>query len=98
MTKNKNLIKQANKLPNKPGIYTWINVKGKPVYIGSAKKSLKKRAKEHVKKGKSHLPEQFLTDAKTVAYKVVQIPKDVKQLEKITVRAYNPTYNKNKFY
>lgn len=95
--KESSVFKKANKLPVKPGLYAWLDADGQPIYIGKAK-NIRKRAKQHITKGKSTKDVQkFREEAEQPVYKFVQQPGYLDKLEKIAVRAYKPKYNDRDF-
>jgi excinuclease ABC subunit C len=95
--KKKTLLKKVKKLPAKRGLYTWLDENGHPIYIGKAK-NVRRRAKQHLIKGESTKDVDKITkEACQPAFKYVQQPGYLDKLEKIAVRAYQPTYNKNDF-
>ena len=47
------LIEKVRKLPGEPGVYRFLDKKGKIIYIGKAK-SLKKRVSSYFLKGRKH--------------------------------------------
>lgn len=96
-TKKKSLFQKSTKLPGKPGLYTWLDHNGLPIYIGKAN-NIRKRAKQHITKGKSTKDvEAFRKKAVSPAFKYVQQPGYMEKLEKIAVRTYRPEFNSNLF-
>lgn len=96
-TTKKKLFKKAQKLPGKPGLYTWLDENGIPIYIGKAN-NIRKRAKQQITKGKSTKDvDDFRSKAVSPAFKYVQQPGYMEKLEKIAVRTYRPEFNSNLF-
>ena len=92
--KRKKLLRKTNKLPNKLGVYAWLNKDGKPVYIGRSN-NVKERTKTHIETNKSGKkdPQQIARDVSRVVYKYTQTPGDARKQESMAIRAYKPKYN-----
>lgn len=81
-------------LPDKPGVYQYVDAEGKILYVGKAK-SLKKRVssyfnKEHLDSGKTRVLVSKIVDIKTI---VVDTELDALLLENNLIKKYLPRYN-----
>ena len=80
-------------LPDKPGIYQYLNTEGTIIYVGKAK-NLKKRvysyfSKEH-EPGKTRVLVSKIAD---IRYIVVNTEEDALLLENNLIKKYKPRYN-----
>ena len=80
-------------LPEKPGIYQYLNAEGTIIYVGKAK-NLKKRvysyfSKEH-EPGKTRVLVSKIAD---IRYIVVNTEEDALLLENNLIKKYKPRYN-----
>lgn len=80
-------------LPEKPGIYQYLNMEGTIIYVGKAK-NLKKRvysyfSKEH-EPGKTRVLVSKIAD---IRYIVVNTEEDALLLENNLIKKYKPRYN-----
>ena len=80
-------------LPEKPGIYQYLNTEGTIIYVGKAK-NLKKRvysyfSKEH-EPGKTRVLVSKIAD---IRYIVVNTEEDALLLENNLIKKYKPRYN-----
>ena len=80
-------------LPEKPGIYQYLNTEGTIIYVGKAK-NLKKRvysyfSKEH-EPGKTRILVSKIAD---IRYIVVNTEEDALLLENNLIKKYKPRYN-----
>ena len=80
-------------LPEKPGIYQYLNIEGTIIYVGKAK-NLKKRvysyfSKEH-EPGKTRILVSKIAD---IRYIVVNTEEDALLLENNLIKKYKPRYN-----
>lgn len=80
-------------LPEKPGIYQYLNSEGTIIYVGKAK-NLKKRvysyfSKEH-EPGKTRVLVSKIVD---IRYIVVNTEEDALLLENNLIKKYKPRYN-----
>ncbi|MEZ5174328.1 MAG: excinuclease ABC subunit UvrC, partial [Bacteroidia bacterium] len=81
-------------LPDKPGVYQYLNNEGTIIYVGKAK-SLKKRVssyftKEHYDSGKTRVLVSKIADIQTI---VVDTELDALLLENNLIKKYQPRYN-----
>lgn len=81
-------------LPDKPGVYQYLNNEGTIIYVGKAK-SLKKRVssyftKEHYDSGKTRVLVSKIADIQTI---VVDTELDALLLENNLIKKYLPRYN-----
>lgn len=93
-TKNSEYLKGiVDNLPEKPGIYQYLNTEGIIIYVGKAK-NLKKRvysyfSKEH-EPGKTRVLVSKIAD---IRYIVVNSEEDALLLENNLIKKYKPRYN-----
>ena len=90
---NKYLKGIVANLPEKPGIYQYLNAEGTIIYVGKAK-NLKKRvysyfSKEH-EPGKTRVLVSKIAD---IRYIVVNTEEDALLLENNLIKKYKPRYN-----
>jgi excinuclease ABC subunit C len=84
----------VNHLPQKPGVYQFLNDQGKIIYVGKAK-NLKKRVSSYFAKinsisGKVQMLVRKIADIK---YIVVETEQDALLLENNLIKKYQPHYN-----
>lgn len=80
-------------LPNRPGIYQYLNEKGKIIYVGKAK-NLKKRVSSYF--NKKHEPGKtrvLVRNIRDIKYFVVNTEEDALLLENNLIKKYQPRYN-----
>lgn len=79
------------KIPDSPGVYWFLNEKGKVLYVGKAK-NLKSRVKsyKHVKGGKA---KELVQKSETVKYKITDSEFEAILLEAELIKLYKPFYN-----
>lgn len=95
--KRKFLLSRLKKLPQSPGLYTWLDANGQPLYIGRAK-NIRRRAKQHLDGTRDKKKtDSIVNGAADVAFKHVQQPGYMGRLEKMSVRTYKPTLNELTF-
>ena len=83
----------VSNLPEKPGVYQYLNTEGTIIYVGKAK-NLKKRvysyfSKEH-EPGKTRVLVSKIAD---IRYIVVNTEEDALLLENNLIKKYKPRYN-----
>ena len=88
------LIEKVRKLPAEPGVYRFLDKKGKIIYIGKAK-SLKKRVSSYFLKGRKHSYRiQHMVDRiDDLAYTVVNNEVEALLLENNLIKNHQPKYN-----
>ncbi len=90
---NSNLKSLAQTLPDKPGVYRYLDKEGKVIYVGKAK-NLKKRVSSYFTKkhqgGKLKLLVRKITDIK---FTVTDSESDALLLENNLIKKYQPRYN-----
>lgn len=88
-----NLINTIKNLPNKPGVYQYLNSEGVIIYVGKAK-SLKKRVSSYFTKNhdntKTSVLVKQISDIKTI---VVNSEIEALLLENNLIKKYQPKYN-----
>lgn len=79
-------------LPDKPGVYQFLEANGTIIYIGKAK-SLKKRVASYFTKNQSGKTRVMLGRASQVRHIVVENESDALLLENNLIKKYQPRYN-----
>ncbi len=84
----------VSNLPEKPGVYQYLNTEGTIIYVGKAKKPEEKRvysyfSKEH-EPGKTRVLVSKIAD---IRYIVVNTEEDALLLENNLIKKYKPRYN-----
>ena len=86
------LEKISNHLPEKPGVYQFLDLKQNIIYIGKAK-NLKKRVSSYFAKNQSAKTKIMLKKAERLSYVVVDSEADALLLENNLIKEYQPRYN-----
>lgn len=79
-------------LPDKPGVYQFLEANGTIIYIGKAK-SLKKRVASYFSKNQSGKTRLMLGKATQIRHIVVEYESDALLLENNLIKKYQPRYN-----
>ncbi len=79
-------------MPDKPGVYQFIDPYGKIIYIGKAK-NLRKRVSSYFSKNQSGKTNVMLKKALTILHIVVDDESDALLLENNLIKKYQPKYN-----
>lgn len=79
-------------LPDKPGVYQFIDSNGKIIYIGKAK-SLRKRVSSYFAKNQTGKTTLMLRQAATVRHIIVDNESDALLLENNLIKKHQPRYN-----
>ncbi len=79
-------------LPDKPGVYEFIDPSGKILYIGKAK-NLKKRVTSYFAKNQSGKTNMMLRKAISIRHIVVENESDALLLENNLIKKHQPRYN-----
>jgi excinuclease ABC subunit C len=79
-------------LPDKPGVYQFIDQEGKVIYVGKAK-NLKKRVTSYFAKNQSGKTTVMLKKAVDVKHIIVDTESDALLLENNIIKKYQPRYN-----
>ena len=79
-------------LPDKPGVYQFIDVSGRTIYIGKAK-NLKKRVSSYFSPNQSGKTTIMLNRAADLKHIVVDSESDALLLENNLIKRYQPRYN-----
>ncbi len=83
----------VSNLPEKPGIYQYLNAEGTIIYVGKAK-NLKRRVNSYF--SKEHQPEKtrvLVSKIADIRYIVVNSEEDALLLENNLIKKYKPRYN-----
>ena len=87
------LKSQANRMPNKPGVYLMSNDQGKVIYVGKAK-GLKNRVRSYfTPKPANDKVEAILKEIKTIDTTVTITEREALILENTLIKKYNPKFN-----
>ena len=86
------LLKKANNLPMKPGVYIMLDSSGKVIYVGKAKK-LKNRVTSYFRG--SHLPKVAAMVEKVADFNVIVVDSEFESLvlENSLIKQHQPHYN-----
>ncbi|HNW57852.1 MAG TPA: excinuclease ABC subunit UvrC [Bacteroidales bacterium] len=79
-------------LPDRPGVYQFIDASGTIIYIGKAK-DLKKRVSSYFTKNQSGKTNMLLRKATDIRHTVVDTESDALLLENNLIKKYQPRYN-----
>ncbi len=81
-------------LPNKPGVYQYLDKKGEVIYVGKAK-DLKKRVSSYFNKSRyeNHRLQILVSRIHDIQYIVVESESDALLLENNLIKKYQPKYN-----
>lgn len=79
-------------MPDKPGVYQFVDSSGKIIYIGKAK-NLRKRVSSYFAKNQSGKTTVMLKKALTIHHIVVEDESDALLLENNLIKKYQPKYN-----
>ncbi|MFW6104193.1 MAG: excinuclease ABC subunit UvrC [Bacteroidota bacterium] len=81
-------------LPNKPGVYQYLDKKGEVIYVGKAK-DLKKRVSSYFNKSRyeNHRLQILVSRIHDIQYIVVESESDALLLENNLIKKYQPRYN-----
>lgn len=79
-------------IPNKPGIYQFIDAFGNIIYIGKAK-NLKKRVSSYFQKNQSGKTNVMIRKAADIRHIVVENESDALLLENNLIKKHQPRYN-----
>lgn len=89
----KYLLQKIKTLPDKPGVYQYLNAEGKIIYVGKAK-NIKKRVASYFTKthdsGKTRILVRKINDLRFI---VVETEQDALLLENSLIKKYLPKYN-----
>jgi excinuclease ABC subunit C len=89
------LLARAKELPTGPGVYTFLNDKEKPVYIGKAA-NLRSRVSSYFRRnaddGRPLFP-FIITSTVTINFLITDSPKDALLLENNLIKEHKPRFN-----
>ena len=89
----KRLKSQANRLPNKPGVYVMSNEHDKVIYVGKAK-GLKNRVKSYfTPKPANEKVQAILKEIQTIETTITITEREALILENTLIKQYNPKFN-----
>ena len=87
------LREQATRLPTDPGVYYFVNRKGKILYVGKAK-SLRDRVLQYINgQDDRTMVQQLVSEAQSIDFTVTSSEKGALILEASEVQRYRPKFN-----
>ena len=86
------LINQAKRLPQKPGVYLFVDAKGRVLYVGRAT-SLKRRVLQYFQKKIDSRIGEMVSSAKRIKYRKTDTLLNAVILEANLIKKYWPKYN-----
>ncbi len=93
MVENADIKSTIKNLPEKPGVYQYLDKTGKIIYIGKAK-NLKKRVASYFTKNHPHGKIRVLVkQIRDIKYTIVETETDALLLENNLIKKYTPKYN-----
>lgn len=92
MSVNQNHKEIVSSLPDKPGVYQFIDSAGKIIYVGKAK-NLKKRVSSYFSGNQSGKTVVMLKKAASLSHIVVENESDALLLENNLIKKHQPRYN-----
>ena len=88
----KNYKERISALPDKPGVYQFVDGSGHAIYVGKAK-NLKKRVTSYFAKSQSGKTTAMLNKAADIRHIVVDTESDALLLENNLIKRHQPRYN-----
>lgn len=92
MTDRENIRSTVSALPDKPGVYQFIDAGGTILYVGKAR-SLRKRVGSYFSKNQSGKTQVMLSRAAELRHTVVDNESDALLLENSLIKKHQPRYN-----
>ena len=92
MTDRENIRSTVSALPDKPGVYQFIDTGGTILYVGKAR-SLRKRVGSYFSKNQSGKTQVMLSRAAELRHTVVDNESDALLLENSLIKKHQPRYN-----
>ena len=92
MTAGENIKSRVSALPDKPGVYQFIDASGTILYVGKAR-SLRKRGGSYFAKNQSGKTSVMLSRATDLRHVVVDNESDALLLENSLIKKHQPRYN-----
>jgi excinuclease ABC subunit C len=92
--RKKNIIEKIHRLPESPGVYQFLNLKNKIIYIGKAK-NINKRVKSYFQNIKNQSPKNIVMLKHIVDFEWILVRSEVEALitEANLIKRYRPKYN-----
>ena len=92
--RKKSIIEKIHRLPGSPGVYQFLNLKNKIIYIGKAK-NIKKRVKSYFQNIKNQSPKNIVMIKHIVDFEWILVRSEVEALitEANLIKKYRPKYN-----
>jgi len=84
------------KSPIKPGVYTFLDYKANPIYIGKTYTSIRDRLLQHIdpSHARGKLSQDILNNIKGFDYFICYNKKTCRDIELKLIHKYNPKFNK----
>src|SRR5690606_11414801 len=92
MTAGENIKSRVSALPDKPGVYQFIDASGTILYVGKAR-SLRKRVGSYFTKNQSGKTRVMLSRAADLRHIVVDNESEALLLENSLIKKHQPRYN-----
>lgn len=94
MSKDNPLKHKVRQLPEQPGVYRFLNAKGKIIYIGKAK-SLKKRVASYFMSSRNHSYriQHLVSNIEDLEYTITNSEVEALLLENNLIKNHQPKYN-----
>ncbi len=92
MSVNENIRATASALPDKPGVYQFVDAEGVILYVGKAR-SLRKRVVSYFSRGQSGKTRVMLSRATELRHTVVDNESEALLLENSLIKKHQPRYN-----
>ena len=90
----KNIIEKIHRLPASPGVYQFLNLKNKIIYIGKAK-NIKNRVKSYFQSIKNQSPKNIVMIKHIIDFEWILVRSEVEALitEANLIKKHRPKYN-----
>lgn len=85
----------APTLPHEPGIYKYLNVEGKIIYVGKAKDLRKRVSSYFTKTFANHKTRELVKRIEKIEFTIVATESDAFFLENSLIKTFQPRYNIN---
>jgi len=89
---NQAIKKQINQLPQKPGVYIFLDKTGRFLYVGKAVK-IKNRVRSHFVQGNQYYKKDWLPNIAKIDFIVTGNEKEALLLENELIKKYQPRFN-----
>ncbi len=89
---SKTILQKTKTLPNRPGVYQFIDKEGVIIYVGKAK-NLKKRVASYFNKNQIGKTKVLVSKIADIKHIIVETETDALLLENTLIKKYQPRYN-----